>query len=675
MSGIAGIYNLDGRPADGALLRRMTGVMAHRGPDGAGHWVEGPVGLGHRMLHTTPESLLEQQPLTDESGALCLTLDGRVDNRQELRQALQAQGARLRSDTDAELVLRAYEIWGEQCPEKILGDFAFALWDGRRQQLFCARDIMGLKPFYYYSDENTFLFASELQQLLEDTRVPQEPNEGMIAEYLAGAEPSLQETLYRGIFQLPRAHALIVRPGKLRKVGYWAIDWSKAIRYRTDEEYADHFLEIFREAVRCRLRSHRPVAAELSGGLDSSSIVSTAQWLFSQGLVENPGFETFSVAFPGQPWDERSYFQEVVQQWDLKSNIVTEKRLEASSLVQEVCKHRDFPDFPAQEQLFSPVMARVQEKGARVVLSGDGGDQWLGGSLFHTADLLRRLKIREAVRQSRMDSQIISNSYPNAPRSPRYVFLRYGLAPLIPRFVRHGIKWAARKNVDGVPPWIGPQFARQARLAERLREKEIVREQFATVVQRKEIGPLLDYPYYWLMDRHISRFGLEYRHPFLDRRMIEYCLALPSEQCRRPGQTKFVLRQAMRGLLPEKVRTRLGKPWFGLHTYPDAMEALGGERFFDSLLIASLGWVDGKRLQQMYQHAVSRCNQNDGRDSKYLWPLWAAIGIELWFKTVFFNGDIHNQFSTNARGNTQRREEKSWKETQSTGICSEAKAS
>lgn len=664
MSGIAGVYNLDGRPADRGLLRRMTDAMEHRGPDGVGHWVQGPVGLGHRMLHTTPESLLEQQPLTDESGTLCLTLDGRVDNREELRAALDAKGIRFRDDTDAELVLRAYECWGEECPAKIIGDFAFAIWDGRQQQLFCARDIMGLKPFYYYSDGRRFLFASELHQILEDTSVPQEPNEGVIAEYLSGAEPSLQETLYQGIFQLPRAHALIVRAGKVRKACYWDIDWSREIRYRSDEEYTQNFLEIFKEAVRCRLRSHRPVAAELSGGLDSSSIVSVAQWLFRQGLVENPGFETFSVAFPGQPWDERLYFQEVVQKWDLQSNIVTEKRLEASALVGEVCKYRDFPDFPSQEEMFSSAMVLMQDKGCRVVLSGDGGDQWFTVSLFHNADLLRNLKIREAIRQSCMDSQFLALSSADTRRSPAYVLLRYGLFPLLPRFARQGIKWAVKREGDGVPRWIVPQFARQARLAERLREKETVRERFATVAQRKEIGSLLNYPYYWLIDRHISRFGLEYRHPLMDRRVIEYCLALPPEQRRRPGQTKFLLRQAMRGLLPERVRTRLTKPFFGLHTYPDAMEALGGERFFDSLLIAPLGWVDGKRLQQMYQHSALYCNHADGRESKYLWPLWTACGIELWFKTVFFNRDIPAQPSTTTHRNLPKNEEKLWEKPQ-----------
>src|SRR5262245_47171197 len=143
MSGIAAIYNLDGRPVDPQLLKRMTDAIAHRGPEGINHWIKGSVGLGHCMLQTTPESWHEKQPVIDETGELCLTLDGRVDNREELKVALEAKGARLRDDTDAELVLKAYEVWTENSAEKILGDFAYVIWDGRRRQLFCARDSVG----------------------------------------------------------------------------------------------------------------------------------------------------------------------------------------------------------------------------------------------------------------------------------------------------------------------------------------------------------------------------------------------------------------------------------------------------------------------------------------------------------------------------------------------------
>ncbi len=215
MSGIAALYNLDGRPVEPALLRRMTDVIAHRGPDGAGVLTDGAVGLGHRMLRTTPESLGERQPLTDETGEFAITFDGRIDNRDELLAGLRAAGARLEAGTDAELVLRAYQAWGEDSPRRLLGDFAFVIWDKRQRRLFCARDQLGVKPFYYQRDERTFRCGSELHQLLQDPAVKREPNEGMVGEYLATVVTTLEETLYRGVFRLPPGHLLVAEPARL----------------------------------------------------------------------------------------------------------------------------------------------------------------------------------------------------------------------------------------------------------------------------------------------------------------------------------------------------------------------------------------------------------------------------------------------------------------------------
>lgn len=637
MSGIAGILNLDGRPADPDLLRRMIDSLVHRGPDGEGLWIQGPVGLAHRMLHTTPESLQETQPLADETGDLCLTLDGRVDNRDELRVALEAKGAKLRSDTDAELVLRAYELWGEECPKQILGDFAFAIWDGRNRQLFCARDILGIKSFYYYTDGRTFLFASELRPLFEDPAVPREPNEGMIGEYLAMDVTSQEDTLYRGIFRLPQAHVMIIQPGRVRTARYWDVDPGREIRRGSDDEYAEEFLEIFKEAVRCRLRSHRLVGADLSGGLDSSSVVCVAHSLSREGVVANPGFETFSLLFPGLPCDESVYIQDVVRMWDITSNAVEAADPDVSRFTEHVRRYDDFP-YPPSGMIYNPVSALAHAKAIRVLLTGLGGDQWLTGSLGHHADLLRRFRIADLIHQSRFDSQVLSGM--DEPTSPLFVVVRYGLWPLLPRAAQRVIKWALMGERDGVPRWIDPQFARRIQLSERLRKKQTARHRFSSFVQR-DLSLYLTSGWSSLQrelsDRYGSWFGLEYRHPFLDRRVIEYALALPEEQRWRRDHTKFVLRQAMRGLLPETVRQRLTKADFS-YVYPKAMHAQGGERLFDSLAIDSLGWVDGERVRRMYRHMATSFAQGGEDYTTYMWPLWMIFGIELWFKAVFLGG-------------------------------------
>ena len=284
MSGIVGIWNVDGRPIDPDSLGKMMERIRYRGPDGSATWIDGSVGLGHQRLCTTPESLHEYLPLQSADGNVCLTADARVDNREELRQGLEARGVRLRTDTDAELILGAYEVWGEECPIHILGDFAFALWDRRRQQLFCARDIVGTKPIYYHFDGQAFRFASIASALFADGTVSRKPNKATMFLYLLG-EPVLGDTLYEGIYRLRPASQLVVRDGQLRTKRYWNGDPQREIRYGSEAEYAEHFLAIFREAVRVRLRSQAPVGATLSGGLDSPSVVCMAQALINEGAL------------------------------------------------------------------------------------------------------------------------------------------------------------------------------------------------------------------------------------------------------------------------------------------------------------------------------------------------------------------------------------------------------
>ena len=559
MSGIAGIYHFDGRPVGQALLTRLTDAIAHRGPDGVGHWVDGPVGVGHRMLHTTAESLQEHQPLLDETGNLCLTLDGRVDNRDDLKTVLEGKGVRLRTDTDAEFVLQAYACWGEACPKRIIGDFAFVIWDRRKRQLFCARDILSMKPFYYYISGQTFLWASEPQQLFADPLTRREPNEGMIGEYLASAITHKEETLFRGVLRLPPAHVLIVKPGGLRKTRYWDIDPAKTIRYRTDAQYTEHFSELFTQAVRCRLRSHGPVGAELSGGIDSSSVACLTQSLSYDASVTNPGFETFSLVFQGLPCDESAYIQDVVRMGNMKSNLVYPEALVTPNYAQQhVHRYHDFPDYPNAATSY-PLKRLAREKGFRVLLTGFGGDQWLFGNPYYYADLLRRLRLPSLIRRFRRDSG--RHDIIGALRH----LLTYGLCPLLPRTGRRVISWGRAQ--EGFPPWINSQFARRVSLRERIRTEIRGRDysSFAQWAVYKMATHGWQIHFDEMDERAASWFGLERRHPLSDRRIVEWALAVPEEQRQRRGHTRFVLREAVRGLLPDTVQNRVTKADFSAH--------------------------------------------------------------------------------------------------------------
>lgn len=620
MSGILALWNLNGEPIDPQLFRRLTDVAAHRGPDGAGLWIHGAVALGHRMLHTTRESLQEKQPVCDETGALCLTFDGRLDNRTELRSALEGKGLLFRTDTDAELILRAYTYWGENCPKHIIGDFAFAIWDGRNRRIFCARDHIGAKPFYYYADAHRFLCGSELRQLLEHPAVPREPNEGMVGEYLACSITSQEETLYRGIFRLPPAHTLTVSPDGFQKKQYWILDPAREILYGTDEAYAEHFSHLFREAVRCRLRSHGPIGAELSGGLDSSSVVGMAQSLFREGAAAGHGFETFSLAFPGLDCDESRYIEAVRRLWDVTSSSVPPGNPHENSM-QQIQQHMDFPDYP-NYSMFDPLLIATRNRGMRVSLTGLGGDDWLGGGFPPYADLLCKgqwLPLLREIQQDVGDLGFCS-------------IFKQMVAPLLPRPIHHAYAWAFTRN--GIPPWIDAGFARRIHLAERLRAKP-GEQPFKSYVQQDRFllyksGEQVHSNE--MAERAASRFGIESRHPFNDRRLMEFAIALPHEQRKRGAYMKFVLRLAMRNLLPETVRQRLTKAEFS-HTFAQAFDLLGGERLFQNLAIDS--WVNSAHVRELHRQMARQYSQNDPGYKALTWPLWMIVGIESWVTMVF----------------------------------------
>ena len=301
MSGIAGIIHFDGRPVEPGQVEAMTAAMHYRGPDGIHHWRRGNVALGQCMLRTTPESLEETQPLTNEDESLVLVMDGRVDNWEELRRELLGKGAVLRTRADAELVLRAYEVWGRDCLPHIDGDFALVIWDARRQEAFCARDRMGNKPFTWHWTGKTLYFASEQQAILRQPSVAQVLNEDMVAEYLAAQWFSRTETLWQGILRLDAAHTMVVTPSGPTLSRYWAPDLQASLSFRSDQECAEHYRALLFDVVRRLSRSIHPVACEVSGGLDSSAIFAVAETLRRQGQLPAPALEGYTLDFSGDP--------------------------------------------------------------------------------------------------------------------------------------------------------------------------------------------------------------------------------------------------------------------------------------------------------------------------------------------------------------------------------------
>ena len=629
MSGICGIYNRNNQPVDPDLLSTMTGAISHRGPDGSGQWIDGPVGFAHQMLWTTPESLHENQPFWDETRRLCLTFDGRIDNRKELKDSLKTHGIDLFTDTDAEIVLAAYACWGVTCPERILGDFAFAIWDPPQNRLFCARDILGMKPFYYCLIQDRFMFASELQQILKDPTVPREPNEGMVAEYLVSAVRNKNETLYQDILRLPPAHHLIVTPDQIQMKRYWDLDPDKEIRYRSDDDYAAHFLETFKEAISCRMRTNKRTGCQLSGGLDSSSIACVAQSLIQNGDISKNGFETFSMVFPGWRCDESKYINAVNQKWKIKSNPLNPIPPGKPWYEKQVHRYLDIPDYPTGS--ISDGMERLaQEKGFRVLLTGLGGDEWFTGSYYHHADLLKQFKFlslaREAKHEFGRDALKLQSANP---------IFKHALKPFIPVHIKQGIKRLLSPKQNG-PVWLNPAFVRAVNLTERI-NGQIDWRRFSSFAQADQYtcstrgfqthGIEME-------ERSASSFGLELRHPFHDRRLLEFGMSIPETQRMHSNQQKRIIRRAMKKYLPESVLFRHTKSEYS-RVFVYALQMLGGQRLFDSLSIAAAGWVNQNAIRSIYEEMSQPGIENHQEVYENVWPLWHVFGIELWFNHVF----------------------------------------
>ncbi len=619
MSGIVGIYRADRVAVDPALVQRMSRAMAHRGSDGEGQWVSGPIGLGHRLLYTTPESLNENQPVTDERGECWLVWDGRLDNREELMAALKAEESSLRGQTDPELVLRAYRRWGTECLRRIIGEFAFALWDGRTQSLFCARDRLGLKPLHYSWDGATLLLSSEIKPLLEAHQTTPEPDDEMVLAFLLMEfrEGDQGRTFVQGIHRLPAAHSLVFQDGRLRIERYWAIDPARETRYQRDEEYAEHFLSIFREAVRCRTRSEFPIGAFLSGGLDSSAIVCTAERLFSKQEGVTPALEAFTVFSDHPESDERRYVREVSRDTGIKSHEIYGSDSDPLHGLDELLWQAESPIVAVGHQRGLAVTEAVRSWGCRVLLSGDGGDQLLD-EIGYLADLLSMMRLFRFVREIRA----FAGWYGGDP----WGFAGLAVKTLLPPELKY---WGKRITRRAPPVWINPELAAQVHLRERIR-KPRHQARFSSFSQADTYLSVFS-PYYLLKlevdERGAAWNGTEVRYPFLDSRLVEFILSIPWTQRTHNGERKRVLRSSMEGIVPEAIRWRQGKgDWTGLTDR--SLIALC--RLDPPAPLANRSGRMGRYLDRRRAQELVAGYLRGARDLR--WEVWFLITVDRWLE-------------------------------------------
>ncbi|WP_066425397.1 lasso peptide isopeptide bond-forming cyclase [Anabaena sp. 4-3] len=668
MSGIVGIYNLDRQPVENEQLTRMVDVLAQRGPDGADIWCSDFVGLGHRMLWTTPESLLEQQPLVDPTGDLVLTADLRLDNRDELIYKLQLDGWTSEKITDSQLVLAAYEKWAEECASKLLGDFAFVIWDRRKQIIFCARDHFGIKPLYYfYRPGKQFCFASEIKGLLCLSQVPRRLNEEAIANHLHPFKKDKSSTVYEDIFRLPPGHIMVVSDkGGLKSRSYWALQVGDELRLNSDAEYAEAFREVFTEAVRCRLRSAFPVGCHLSGGLDSSSVACVARNILQS---ENGAqLHTFSNIFNDVPeCDERQYINPVLEQGGCIPHYVHPDQAGPISEWQNYFQYMDDPYLGPSHYLVWGLNRATQQAGIRICLDGFDGDTTVSHGAVYFAELARQGKWDTFLTEANAVSQHFQTSVAaifheyvisylkelaqqgkwlkfaetanqisqNFRISRQKLFVSYGIKPLVPESVLN--VWRSlrgyQNHTNNFTPLINPRFAQKVGL-DNLKESSSDDESPAVTVredQWRSFNSNMFTIVLELVDQCAAEFSLESRHPFMDKRLIELCLALPPEQKLNQGWSRVVMRRAMNGILPQEIQWRGGKTSMTPNFRRGLLHL--DRQIVEEVIKANpsniADFVDINSLQSFYDYVLST---NDIYDDQGVMPVWKSLTLALWLK-------------------------------------------
>jgi asparagine synthase (glutamine-hydrolysing) len=606
MSGIVGIANVDGAPVDDGLLRTLTSRLSGRGPDAQRSWTQRHVGLGHALLRITEEAENEQQPSTLD-GEVWITADARVDGRAELARQLAAAGqidrrtAESRGTADNTLVLHAYLAWGERCVEHLLGDFAFAIWDGRQQRLFCARDQLGVKPLFFAVAGGSLVFASELECVRSHPSVADDLDDLAIADFLLfGQQQDLDATAFSHIRRLPPAHYLSWDGDRTQVKRYWEPSQPPCLLYRRATEYVDHFDELLRTAVADRTRAD-PIGVLMSGGVDSPLVAASAR-----GELErrHHAFElqAHTVIFESLiPDSEKRY-----------ANIAAE----ALGIPIRYHPRDSYPLFggtealalstpePSAEPFLSFHLDLMREIGSscRVALSGYDGDAvcqvWL-------ASHFKRLATSHRVGRLFSDAT-------------RFAVMQRSLPPI---GFRARLERRRERRTAGpqFPPWINPTLAKRFDLRTRWRQHALPALAVDRPVRADSTALLTGPPLPDLFNAYdpaLTRVPLSWAHPLLDLRIISYVHSLPPiPWC----VDKMILRRAAGRVLPAAIHRRAKTP-LAADPARSILPESGGPAIQEHRPAALAAWVTPSALPA--PHAL--------KGSDLLWPRLFVISLDHW---------------------------------------------
>jgi asparagine synthase (glutamine-hydrolysing) len=593
-----GRWNLDGKPIEVDYVEKVHSLVAVFGPDGASSYSKDNINICYHAFHTTKESHREIQPHVTASG-IVVTWDGRLDNRNELMSEL--RDALTANPTDLDIVAAAHETWGTNCFGKLIGDWALSIWNPAHRSLLLAKDPIGIRHLYYSSDSNQITWSTILDPLIRLAGKTFVANEEYIAGWLSFF-PAAHLTPYVGIHSVPPSSYVLLCPRKRTISRYWDFDPDKKIRYRTDADYEEHYRKAFGKAVQRCLRSDRPVLAELSGGMDSSSIVCMADLVIARGAAETPRLDTISwYRDSGDVDDDRPYFAKVEEKRGRTGphiNLACLKDDVSASPLASAFDDQRFAATPVSNvrstELFRQYAAHMRTSGHRVVLSGQAGEEATGGNTPTSAPelqgLLRTVRIFALARQ--LDAWAKEVGKPKLhllrdamqgffrPFSPVAAFRHMGPAPwFIPDFVRRNHValrgYPARVNLLGPSPCFQEHMSNL---------NAIVRRALAYYAPRSE--PLRDL-----------------RYPYLDRDFLEFMYAIPRDQLVRVGQSRSLMKRALVGIVPDEILNRTKALSRTRRAKDDGTQWVKRFATGQPFLCSSMGVVDADRLIETVEKA------------------------------------------------------------------------
>jgi asparagine synthase (glutamine-hydrolysing) len=632
MCGICGVAipNQLSRRVNESRLVAMRDSLTHRGPDDAGVLIDGSVGLGHRRL-----SIVDlgggRQPMANEDDSVRIVFNGEIYNHRELRPMLEDRGHLYRSSSDTETIIHLYEEFGPRGVERLRGMFAYAIWDGRRRRLVIARDRLGIKPLYYaVKDDGTLYFASEIKALIEAGATRPELNYDALADYAANRYTSGEETLFHGVRRLLPGHTLVWRDGQIEIERYWDLSFTRPDEALSEAQYVERFSEIFRECVESHLMADVPLGMFLSGGIDSSAIAAVMS-----RLVKEP-IKTFSVAFAERDANELEYARAVAQAFKTDHHEIVVSPEQFFDRLPALVYQEDEPiAHPSSVPLY--FVSDLAAKHVKVALTGEGSDELLAGYNKYRVAIYNLLlgrgyeRVTPAPLRNLVKKQIENlNGSSLARRALERTFL----------FMPAEIKDVYFDNFAVYSP------SRQRRLftAEayaRMRDHDPYRTALA-YIERSDAETLLDkllaadlktYLHELLMkqDQMSMAASLESRVPFLDHKLVEFATRLPDAMKLRGWTTKYVLRRAMRGVLPPQILTRkkMGFPtpigsWFRGRFRRVLEEYILSER------ASQRGVFNPSYVRELVDRHMAGENHTE--------RLWMLVNFEIWQRR-FFDGE------------------------------------